>query len=56
MTTLGQLAAILDSRTAIGSGVLLILALLVVFGPKWITAYAELKRVSRDQRRPSDDD
>lgn len=55
MNALGQLTAILDNGITLGAGVTLILALLVVVGPKYITAYAELVRARRE-RQPSDDD
>jgi hypothetical protein len=56
MTALGQLAAILDNGITLGAGVILILALLVIYGPKYIRAYADLIRAREGDRRQSDED
>jgi len=55
MTTLGPLAAILDSRITFWTALLLLAALLVIVGPRYIRAYADLVRARKDQQ-PSDDD
>jgi hypothetical protein len=49
------LAVVLSGRNVFGGGAIVIIALLVIYGPKYITAYAELIRARKDGR-PSDDD
>lgn len=55
MTTLGQLAGALDNGITFWGAFLLLTALLVIVGPRYIRAYAELIRARRD-RQQSDDE
>jgi len=43
------------SNIGLGAGVLLIAALLIIHGHKYITAWAELRKTRRDQGSSDDD-
>ena len=56
MTTLGQLAAAtLNRPITFWSALLFLAALLLIVGPRYIKAYADLVRARRDGRQSDED-